>query len=154
MLSELQQASLSAQEPSLATTEQKQLAAALVQQLRQSQLIADELQIKVAYVDAQQQYQFVNPHYEAWHQMPAAEIIGKTVEELMGETVYKMIQPQVEAALSGETIRYPLTQTFPDGQERHLLISYVPDFNDDHSQVLGFLVICQDKAYYQQFVQA
>ncbi|MDJ0705244.1 MAG: PAS domain-containing protein [Leptolyngbyaceae cyanobacterium MO_188.B28] len=79
-------------------------------------LIANEFPGKVAYVDAQQRYQFINKQYEDWYQVPAMQIIGKTIKDLMGEAIYQGIQGYIELALSGQRVSYEFTGAFEDGE--------------------------------------
>ena len=96
----------------------------------------------MAYVDAQQRYQFINKQYENWYQVPAPQIIGKTVKELMGEAGYQSIQEYIDLALSGQRVSYEFTGSFEDGKERLLGVKYVPHLNEK-GKTLGFFVLCQ-----------
>ena len=120
----------------------KRLQADLDERNEQLRLIANAFPGKVAYVDAQQRYQFINQQYEAWYQVPAEQIIGKTVKDLMGESIYQSIQDYIAAALSGQQIGYEFTGAFEDGKERCLGVSYIPHLNQV-GETLGFFVVCQ-----------
>lgn len=106
------------------------------------QALSDAVDAKVSYVDAQQRYQYVNKQYEEWYETTADRLVGKTIQELMGED-YQYVKSNVESALSGEEVGYGFTLDFPDGQQRYLWITYVPHLNHS-SEVVGFFVICQD----------
>ncbi|MCG8362492.1 MAG: PAS domain-containing protein [Pseudanabaenales cyanobacterium] len=122
--------------------ERKRLQAALYERNDQLRLIADAFPGKVAYVDAQQRYQFINKQYEDWYQVPAEQIIGKTVNDLMGKSSYQSIQNYIEAALAGQRVNYEFTGAFEDGKDRCLGVSYLPHLNQ-MGATLGFFVVCQ-----------
>ncbi|HMN30960.1 MAG TPA: PAS domain-containing protein, partial [Caldilineaceae bacterium] len=69
-------------------------------------LITNTVPGLIAYVDAHQQYQFVNSAYEQWFARPTAAIIGHPMQELLGETVYQRKQPHILAALAGEFVTF------------------------------------------------
>ncbi|REJ76684.1 MAG: response regulator [Acidobacteria bacterium] len=97
----------------------------------------DALPILVSHVDQEERYQAVNRAYaEAW-QRPAEEIVGLTIEELLGSEAYANARPHVRQALAGHTVSYELTLTKPGGQPRVNLVSYEPEI-DPSGEVLGF----------------
>jgi diguanylate cyclase (GGDEF)-like protein/PAS domain S-box-containing protein len=82
----------------------------------------------VAYIDAQQRYRFNNRAYEEWLGIPRAEMAGRRVRDIWGEERYAMLQPNIERALRGERVSQEYTVS-ERGAERHVLASYVPDFD-------------------------
>ena len=71
-------------------------------QRRQLKAITDATPALIAYIDADQRYQFVNATYATEFGKSIDEIVGTTVQEVVGDARYKQIRPQVEAALAGE----------------------------------------------------
>jgi PAS domain S-box-containing protein len=86
---------------SLDLSERKRIEEALRQREEQLRLITDAVPVLISYVDAQQRYRFNNKRYEEWHRIPASEIYGKHIKEVVGESVYESIRPYVEAVLRG-----------------------------------------------------
>ncbi|MFN9959264.1 MAG: PAS domain-containing protein, partial [bacterium] len=78
----------------------------LRKQEEQLRLITDSLPVQISYVDAQQRYRFNNKRYEEWFGIPIAEIYGKHIKEILGESVYKKIVPYVKTVLSGNQVTY------------------------------------------------
>jgi len=106
------------------------------------QVLSDTVEAKVSYIDSEQRYKFVNKQYERWYETSADKLVGKTVQELMGEE-YQHVKSYVETALSGKEVRYDCPLNFTDGQQRYLRITHVPHFNE-LSEVIGIFVVCQD----------
>ncbi|QYO65138.1 PAS domain-containing protein [Leptolyngbya sp. 7M] len=72
----------------------------------QLQLITDSISGCISYVDASSRYRFVNRTYEDWFNCKKADILGKTVEEVIGASAYQRVRQYVERALAGETVTY------------------------------------------------
>ncbi|MEW6495592.1 MAG: PAS domain-containing protein [Cyanobacteriota bacterium] len=106
------------------------------------QSLSDVTKAKVSYIDKEQRYRFVNKQYEHWYNTTADQILGKTVQALMGEQ-YQLVKPYVDSVLSGHEAKYDFMFSFPDGKQRHLSVTNIPHFNDA-SEVIGIFVICVD----------
>lgn len=105
-------------------------------------LIADALPIRIAYLDPQQCYLFVNKRYEEWFGLAATAIVGKTIEDIMGTSVYQKIHGYIEAVLSGKEVTYEVSLT-KEGEERYVNVAYIPHIGE-RGEVLGFFVLVQD----------
>ncbi|MGA8260504.1 MAG: PAS domain S-box protein [Arenicellales bacterium] len=106
-------------------------------------LIADNVSVLIAYVDADRRYVFNNAAYERWFGYSRDYIHGRRMHEILGDEVYEAIQPYVDAALAGEESRFELNASYPRGGTRHISGSYVPH-KDDTGTVLGFFVLIND----------
>ncbi|MEO8494831.1 MAG: PAS domain-containing protein [Planctomycetota bacterium] len=101
------------------------------------QLITNTLPALIAYINAEQRYEFVNRHYAEQFGLDQKEVLGKTVREVLGEENYKRAQPQLASALEGMPQQYELeleiqsSRTMQTGE-----VSYVPQLAADES-VLG-----------------
>lgn len=124
-------------------SDREQTATVLADSAAQIHLIIDSVPARIAYVDNQQCYRFVNRQYEEWFQMPATEIIGKHLRELLGDEIYQRSQVSVEAALAGEQVTHQDTLRSPEGIEHDFEVTYVPNISN-HGEVLGFYVFAQD----------
>ncbi len=105
-------------------------------------MITDNLPALVSYIDAQERYRFNNRAYEQWVRMPRDEIAGRKVRDVWGEETYARLKPNIERALRGERVSYEYAVN-EAGVERHVLASYVPDF-DGAGRVKGFFVLGSD----------
>ncbi len=123
-------------------SERKRVEEALRQREDEMRLITNAVPALISYVDAQQRYRFNNRGYEEWHGISASDIYGKTIKEVVGESVYESIHPYVEAVLSGAQVTYETHLQYKDGAIRYVNVSYVPQFNSD--EVVGFVALIQD----------
>ena len=114
--------------------------------LRESEMrlrtITDHVPALIAYIDAQERYRFNNRAYEHWLHMPRDEIAGRRVRDVWGDEYYARFKPNIDRALRGERVSYEYG-VMEAGVERHLLASYVPDF-DHAGRVKGFFVLGSD----------
>lgn len=104
-------------------------------------LLTDILPALVAYIDADEKFQRVNQTYEQWFGKPKADVVGRTIREIMGSN-YQRLESHIRDVLCGEVVQYEATNDYPD-KRRHVLITYVPDFDDEH-RVRGFAALIQD----------
>ncbi len=104
--------------------------------------LADNVPALFSYLDAEQRYRYVNRGYEEHWKRPAAEIIGKTAEELLGPGGYALARPHVEAVLAGQPVTYEETFEFADAPHT-MQVRLVPDI-DGNGRVQGFYTLVND----------
>jgi PAS domain S-box-containing protein len=109
----------------------------------QLQLITDTVPIAIVYVDRETRYTFSNLHYETKYGRKRAEILGKTMREVLGADRYPLFEPHVQKALAGEATSFEAEIPRPEQGPMIALISYVPDV-DEGGAVRGFVSIAQD----------
>ncbi|WP_165917580.1 diguanylate cyclase [Roseateles saccharophilus] len=116
------------------------------QALRQSehrlQSVTDRIPMRVSFIDNEERYRFVNPAYEATFGMPRAELLGKTVREVLGDGAYGQVAHYITRALAGETLSFDSEITTQEGY-RCYRATYVPQTSDDGT-VSGFVAIVLD----------
>jgi PAS domain S-box-containing protein len=110
---------------------------------KQLQLIMDSIPALISYTDAGLRYVVVNKAYERWFDRSADQIIGRHVLEVLGEATYRLVLPWVEKVLSGVAVDYEMTIPYLDGRTRHVVVSYVPDVEQD-GKVRGFMTLVTD----------
>ncbi len=106
-------------------------------------LITDAVPALIAYVDAEQRYQFVNKRYEEWYACSREDMVGKHVTEIRSKAIYREIQPHIEAVLSGREVSFETVRQFGDGKIRNYQSHLVPHFGRD-GQVLGYYALGLD----------
>ncbi|MEH1850570.1 MAG: ATP-binding protein [Nostoc sp.] len=121
----------------------KQVEAALRQRENELRLITNAVPVNISYVDSKQHYRFNNKGYEDWFGLPASEISGKHIREVLGESVYQSILPYVETVLSGEQVTYETQLSDKDGKNHYVNVTYVPQFSQQE-KVEGFVVLSTD----------
>ena len=115
--------------------------AELVQREREFRTLVANVPALFSSVGPDRRYRYVNRRYEELFRRPASEIVGKTVEELLGSRRYEFVRPYVEAALRGQEVRYEAEFDFADGP-RFVYVNYVPQRAEDgHAQGFFALVI-------------
>lgn len=105
--------------------------------------VTDLVPSRIAYVDREQRYRFVNGRYEEWLGCPREEIIGRHTKDVLGDSLDEMVRPHMQAVLSGREVRYELDVDVGEGAPRHLSIVYVPHFGKD-GEILGFFASLDD----------
>lgn len=124
-------------------TERKRAQNILLDSEKQLRLIADANPLLISYVDGEHRYRFVNRTYTEWFGQPRERILGKHLSEILGQTAYQEILPEIERALSGEEIVFERLVSYKSG-ERYIYVNYVPDFNFAANRVAGFYAFVQD----------
>lgn len=93
--------------------------------------IADALPALVTSVDATGRYLFVNQAFETWIRRPLGEILGRPVQEVIGERAYRALKPAIEAALAGCEVAVEAAVDGPDGTCPWIRAHYVPRRGED-----------------------
>ncbi|MDO1449485.1 PAS domain S-box protein [Rhodocytophaga aerolata] len=133
-------------------TQRKQIESKLAENELQLRLLTDALPVLISYVDQDQYYRFVNQTYEQWFGEPSWEIIGKTVEQVVGAIAYTQILPKVEAVLSGQEQRFERLVDYRKIGTRFVEARYIPHWQK--GQVVGFYALVTDITLYKQTQQA
>lgn len=124
-------------------TERKQAELALQDSETRLTLITDSLPSCIAYIDASQRYQFVNRTYEHWFHCRKDEMIGRTVQEMVGAAAYQVVRPYIERVLSGEMVTYQHDMPYQRGRRRYVSAVLVPDI-DGQGTVHGYYALITD----------
>ena len=105
--------------------------------------VADSLPELIAFVDAEQRYQFCNKSYEKSLGIAPNDFIGHTVREVLGEAVYATFKPFIQKALAGEYASYEGYVSHEKFGRRYLHIDYIPH-RDEHGKVDGFYSVIRN----------
>lgn len=104
--------------------------------------LVDHLDAMVAYWDHQQVCRFANMAYMDWFGRGRKELLGITLQELLGP-LYEKNLPHIEAAYRGQRQVFEREIPRPDGSGvRHSLATYIPRIVD--GQVMGMYVHVAD----------
>lgn len=104
--------------------------------------LVDRMPAMIAYWDADQRCRFANRAYEKWFAVNPSDLVGTTLEELLGP-IYRLNLPYIEGALRGEEQLFE--REIPDpagGPPRQSQAHYLPDVVD--GVVRGFCVLVVD----------
>jgi PAS domain S-box-containing protein len=94
--------------------------------LSQLRLIADTLPILIAHCDAEARYLFVNRAYAARFGRQPAQLVGLTIESVLGRTAYEALRPYIESALRGERVTFEIDVPYEELGSRTMRCEYVP----------------------------
>lgn len=123
-------------------TERKQ-AESIAKSERFIRTITDAMPGLVAYFDRNLRCCFANKAYLDWYQMSAEAMMGTALMELLGESLFAVNQPHIEAVLAGQSQQFERFLTKRDGSLGHVLANYIPD-TDEYGQVGGFILLVSD----------
>ena len=105
--------------------------------------IFDALPGSVAYWDTDLFCRFANASFFDWHGKRPEAVLGTHYRDFVNEQFYTENEPYIRAALAGEKVSFERTLHKGDGTLRHLLVNYIPDF-DEVGAVAGFFVQVND----------
>lgn len=117
-------------------TERKLLQQRLADNERFVRLITDSLPVRIAYVDKDRRYQFVNQAHCQRFGRERAQILGRTRSELTGGATDAIVEPRLQGALSGQPQRFEYEERV-DGKTRRIESQLIPDINEA-GEVRGF----------------
>ncbi|MDT7044015.1 PAS domain S-box protein [Candidatus Nitronereus thalassa] len=113
--------------------------------LQLTQQVFDILPDHVSVVGPDYRYRRVNTAYEQVHGLPAQDIIGKHISDLLGQEIFQRdIQPLFNRCLQGESVSYERWFQFHDGYRRFMAVTYSPLWDQDHHQVEAVVVNARD----------
>lgn len=110
---------------------------------RQMELITDALPALVAFIGADQRYQFASAAYERWFGHPRLEVIGRHLRDVLGPEAYEVIEPQVNRALRGEQVTFEAHASYRDGGARWIEATYIPQ-RGPRETITGFVALVAD----------
>ena len=109
---------------------------------RSLQAIFDAVPSLIGYWDKDLRNRAANDAYLRWFGIEPARLHGMSMRDLVGDAVFELNRPHVEAALRGDPQTFERTLVGPDGRIRHSLAHYIPDRVGD--EIRGFFVIVHD----------
>ena len=117
--------------------------AQLHRKAQSAKLIADNIPAMMAYWDKDQRCQFANRSYIDWFGFDPEMLVGRTMHDLLGPSLYEKNLPYIRGALAGKRqsferdLKYRMT-----GEMRHTSALYIPEIGIN--EVLGFFVLVFD----------
>lgn len=103
--------------------------------------LVDHIDAMVAYWDIDQTCVFANDAYRAWFGKSRDEVVGRTLEQLLGP-LYEKNLPYIRAAYEGRRQVFELEIPTPSGDIRYSLATYTPHVVD--GRVVGIFVHVAD----------
>jgi two-component system CheB/CheR fusion protein len=108
----------------------------------QLRLIADSMPALISYVGPDGVYRFTNKLYENWFGVPAGEVEGRHLRDVLGKDAYEMVRPRLERALRGERVFFEAEIPYVRGT-REVAVHYIPDSSSD-GKIRGCFALVED----------
>ena len=123
-------------------TEQAQLIADLRASRADLQAILDNVPARISSWNADLTNRFINRAAEAQFEISAAQAVGRSAREIVGDDRDEMAKPYVDAVRAGQRQVRDAVDRQVDGTARYSQVTYVPSFRD--GQVVGYYVLGTD----------
>ena len=124
-------------------TERRQAEEALRQSEQRLRSIADRLPMRVGYVDREQHFRFMNLAFERDFGRPRTEMLGSSIQDVVGPAAYAQASSAIQRVLAGEPVTFDAEKTTHEGYHCERL-TFVPQFAEDGRTVLGFVTMVVD----------
>jgi PAS domain S-box-containing protein len=112
--------------------------------LAQFRLIVDSIPVLIAHCDANARYLFVNRAYAVRFGREPQELIGLTIESVIGSAAYESIRPYVGRAIAGERVSFEIDIPYDDFGTRIMRCEYVPGPSSSSGQADSFVASILD----------
>jgi PAS domain S-box-containing protein len=114
------------------------------EELRRYENIISNTPDGVAFLDVEYRYRIINPVYEKYSGLPREQLLGRSVAEYLGETIFQQqVRPKFDRCLRGETVTFQDWFTYPVVGRRFLTITYFP-YRDARGQIAGVVASSRD----------
>jgi len=124
-------------------TEHKRVEEALRESEHNIRMYTDNAPLMLSYLDRDQYFRFANKSYLDYVNLPAEQVIGKRVDEVLSEGQLLERSVYLERALSGERQEFDLTMHTRQGKSVYCIGTYIPEF-DEQGRVAGLYAMFQD----------
>ncbi|WP_017327725.1 PAS domain S-box protein [Synechococcus sp. PCC 7336] len=124
-------------------TARKQAGETLQRREAQLRLITDALPVAIAYIDTQEHYQFANQTCEVWFGRSRETILGRHLQDILGQIIYEEIREPIQAACSGEEVTVESEWLCGDGHPRSICATFIPH-RDERGTVMGIFSLVID----------
>jgi PAS domain S-box-containing protein len=88
-------------------------------------------------------YRFVNRSYERWFGLKWDEVVGSSLEQVIGKAAAESVMPFAETALKGGSVQFESTLPYPNRGARRMRIVYA-GAADRSGRVAGFFAFLED----------
>jgi PAS domain S-box-containing protein len=99
-------------------------------------LMINGVRALLAYIDSDLRFVLVNKSYADWYGLPAKDIEGKKIGDLLTKEVYERALPNYLKVLGGEIVSFENRTLDKEGKESYVGVTLVPHFCDN--KVTGF----------------
>ncbi|MDQ5986256.1 MAG: Adaptive-response sensory-kinase SasA [Syntrophus sp. SKADARSKE-3] len=112
-------------------------------------LVMNTVPALISYIDKEFRYQRVNEGYRHWFGLSPYDMKGRHVQDVMGDEVWRVVQPYLQRAMDGETVKYEEHIFYKTGGPRWISSTLVPD-RDATGSVAGLVALVMDISEHKQ----
>ena len=102
--------------------------------------VTDGLPSLIAYWDTQMRCKFANKPYLDWFGRTSVQMLGASMQEVLGDRLFVLNLPHIQGALAGVIQEFERTIVKPDGAIGQVLTNNIPD-KDANGVINGFFVL-------------
>lgn len=99
--------------------------------------------VMLAWCDRQGKYRYVNRAYAEQLGIEPAQIVGRSVEDVLGDAIHTQIRPHIDAVLAGCRTEFEMELAIPGVGPRWIRAVYEPQRNTD-DEIVGFVAALED----------
>ena len=107
------------------------------------QAIIDAMPARAAVVDREHRYLTVNRLLLDYVRLPAEQVLGRTVPEVLGQASYEVMRAWEPRLLAGETVRFEGWVPYVHGEQRYVRQSVMPHVGPD-GEVVAYISMSED----------
>jgi PAS domain S-box-containing protein len=97
----------------------------------QLRLITDNLPVLIAHLDASGRYRFVNRPYAVRFGLEPDQVVGQTLDAVIGRAAYDVVQPYIARVMAGERVTFEIEIPYDEMGSRVMRCEYVPSHAGD-----------------------
>lgn len=105
--------------------------------------ITNHVPAMIGYWNRELRCEFANEGYRDWFGVAPEAILGRTMQDLLGGTIFEAVQPHARMALQGHEQYFQRSLPKFDGRDSYLDVRYIPDIHEVQT-VRGFFVLATD----------
>ena len=133
-------------------TEQKRFVEALQESDERLRAVTDTAQVGLVMVDKEHRYRYANRAYVTMLNLPAEDIVGKMVADVLPAAYDTQIRPRLERAFKGERVEYELAiPPFAEGENpRVYAVTYQPGMDRTEPVVIVVIVDITERRHAEE----
>lgn len=113
----------------------------------------DAMPMRVTAADAEGRFVYANRTALAMFGLTLADVVGRTIREILGDDMGNRTVPMLAALRKGETLQWSDWVTYGDGTRRYVEQVYAP-CTDQHGGLVGFIALIRDTTALKQREEA
>jgi PAS domain S-box-containing protein len=123
-------------------TERRRIEAAIAESEHFLRTITDAVPGMVGYWSSDLRCRFANNGYQEWYGWKPKNLLGASLQDMMGETLFRQTEPYIRAALRGERQQFERVINKANGEPGNQWVHYIPD--QVNGDIRGFFVLISD----------